>query len=448
MSDSAEEGGQRRRWVASPLRRALAGTVGASFALQAALVVSGVLTARLLGVEGRGYLALLILVPLALAHLVNFGVPLAIVYEVSRAPGAARNILRRVRGLVAAQLVVLTVLHALVLLVVLGGDPQVVRLAALVSLPVGPALALEGYALAVLQAQGDFSAFNRLRLLPPALYSVFVVIAFVLGVDALVIIVLSWVLTYLFGTAFMLRRAKRRLPPARVDADVPSPRDMLRFGGKSLLGAASPVEQFRLDQSTIGIFLSPVALGIYVTALAFTNLPRFVGIAIGVVAYPDVAAQTDEATARRRMWRYFALGLIPCGLVAVGLEVFAERLVLFFFGAEFAEAVPIMQVLLVSAFFLAGRRVLTEASRGAGSPGVGSLSEVISLVSLVPAVALGASLAGVTGVAVALVFSSALSLLTLVAALLFAGRRTARRQEERARGAEAAIPAAGEPGPA
>ena len=48
------------------------------------------------------------------------------------------------------------------------------------------------------------------------------------------------------------------------------------FGARGLVGATSLLDTYRLDQAVVGAFLSRVALGIYVSAVAFTNLPRLV----------------------------------------------------------------------------------------------------------------------------------------------------------------------------
>ncbi len=66
---------------------------------------------------------------------------------------------------------------------------------------------------------------------------------------------------------------------------------MVAFGAKGLLGANSPIEYYRVDQAVVGLFLTPVALGLYSVALAFTNLPRSIANSLGVVAYPHVAVQ-------------------------------------------------------------------------------------------------------------------------------------------------------------
>ena len=58
-----------------------------------------------------------------------------------------------------------------------------------------------------------------------------------------------------------------------------------------------------LDQAVVGLFMPPSVLGLYVVAVAFTNLPRFVGQSIGMVAYPTVANARDPLEARRRLSR-------------------------------------------------------------------------------------------------------------------------------------------------
>jgi O-antigen/teichoic acid export membrane protein len=177
----------------------------------------------------------------------------------------------------------------------------------------------------------------------------------------------------------------------------------------------SPLETLRLDQAIIGLFLSPAALGLYVVGVAFTNLPRFVAQSIGVVAYPHVTAQHDAALARRSMWRFLIVSVIVSAAVIVPLEVLAGSVVPIFFGVAFAQAVPIMQILLVSSLFLSARRVLTDTSRGIGQPGIGTAAEIAAWISLVPGIALLAPLYGAVGVALAFTISAAVSLVALIA---------------------------------
>jgi O-antigen/teichoic acid export membrane protein len=124
------------------------------------------------------------------------------------------------------------------------------------------------------------------------------------------------------------------------------------------------------------------------------------------------------------MWRFFWISVGLTGVVVALLELSAGILVPLFFGTEFKGSIPMTQILLLSAFFYAARRVLTDSASGAGWPGLGSIAEVASWVVLVPFMLLLVTPWGAEGVAVALAVSAAFSLMTLVLLVLRAQRRT------------------------
>ena len=153
---------------------------------------------------------------------------------------------------------------------------------------------------------------------------------------------------------------------------------MARFGVTALPGAISPIETLRLDQAIVGSFLSPASVGIYVTAGALTNLPRFIAQSVGAIAYPFVVALDHCATAWRATWRFFWVTfVISMGLAGV-IAALASTLIPTFFGEAFIAAVPVAQVLLLASALSSGRRVLADGARGLGYPGLGTMAEVLS----------------------------------------------------------------------
>jgi O-antigen/teichoic acid export membrane protein len=389
---------------------------------QISVLVSGIIAARLLGPEDRGNLALLALIPLALSQLGSLGLPLALTYEFShdepRARGALRNVARPALVLTA----VLLATHALIVIALTSERDAGVQIAAAITLLVVPADSAQLYGLSILQGRRDFASFNVLRLLPAVSYGVLAAVAFLLHAGSLPLFALLFAGSYAVVGAVTLSIALRRSPPKDVP-EATRASALLRFGIRGLFGSVSPLETLRLDQAIVGLFLSPAALGLYVVGVAFTNLPRFVSQSIGVVAYPHVTAQHDPAMARRSMWRFLFMSIVICAAVIAPLELIAGWVVPTFFGEAFAAAVPIMQILLVSALFLSARRVLTDTSRGIGQPGLGTVAEIVSWVSLVPGIALLAPPYGALGVAVAFTISAAISLMVLVALVI--SRRTA-----------------------
>jgi O-antigen/teichoic acid export membrane protein/O-antigen ligase len=393
---------------------------------QAIMIVSGVLAARLLGVEQRGNLALLVLVPTVLSQLGTLGLPLAVTYWIAGAPHRAAAVVRSVLGVVAAQTVVLCVAHAVILSVLLRDAAWDVRLAGLYTLAlIAPTLAYH-YGLAVLQGQQRFVPYYGVSLLPGLFYSLAAAGLWLSGNGTVATFALAFMLSWL-GSGVAAVVVARLVGVWRTPADHAERQRsaMVRFGLKGLLGSAAPVETFRIDQAIVALLLSPAALGLYVVAMSFANLLRFLSQSIGLIAYPQVAAQTEPPEARRTLWRFFWLATALCVLVAIGLGAVAGWLVPFMFGAEFGRAVPITRVVLLGAVFLGARRVLTDGVRGIGRPVAGTVAEVISWLWLVPALVLFTPRWGAIGVAWALASASAVSLLSLCAIVNWPSRGTA-----------------------
>jgi len=322
---------------------------------QVTIVVSGVLSARILGVEDRGNLALLLLFPVALTQLGSIGLPLAITYFIAQNRTRTRSIIRSSASLALFQAVFLVGIHAMILLALSSGKTESFKQAAYLTLVTIPAVVIYVYGLAILQGQKQFRSFNLLRLVLPSVYSFGVFITFLFGDGSLLVVTSAWVFAALIQGAVTLVIVLRSLPP-RVDAVESQSRwEMLQFGAKAFLGSVSPVETLRVDQAVVGLYLSPAALGLYVVGKAFTNLPRFLAGGVGAVAYPYVASNQSRDQARRMMWRFFWLVIAIAALVVIALGGAADWLVNAFFGEEFSGAVGITHILLINAFFLSAR---------------------------------------------------------------------------------------------
>ena len=383
----------RTRRVAIPRRflsarnRSLGGSLGATGAGTVLLVVSGVLVARALGPSDRGYLALLIVISSVCVLIGSAGLPTALTYFIASDQGNARAITGSLKGPALAQVIGTMVVQFGVMFAFVHGEPERVKVAALISLLLVPGILAQSYGLAILQGQERFRPFNVFRVLPTAAYSAAVLTVVLLGAADLVVLMETWVLATLGGGIAAVVVALRGLPAGDRGAQTPTRPRVFKFGLKSLVGSVSPVEALRLDQVLVGLLLTPVTLGLYVVAQAFTNVPRAIGQTVGMVAYPHVASQSDAVGARRALWRYFFLGL-ALSLFAIGaLELVTGKLVNLFFGAEFAEAAPIARVLLLATLFMCARRVLTDGVNGLGRPGLGTVAEIASWVLLIPTIA-------------------------------------------------------------
>lgn len=386
-------------------RHALVGSLVTGGLGQAVLVVSGVVAARVLGVENRGHLALMTLLPAVLTQVGSLGLPSAVTYFVSSDPRQLRAVRSTIVRLAGPQLVAVALLQAAIVLAIFHDEGRSPLVAALITVPMSTASLLHQYGLAFLQGLQRFRWFNILRLLPAASYSVMLLLMWLLQRGDLVLVAVLWTgtgVTTALLTLAVARRSIRAHATSEATADArPGASRLVRFGLSSVLGAVSPAETFRVDQAAVGLWLSPAALGVYVVGLAFTNLPRFLAQSIGLVAYPQVAAEPDRARARALAWRYFLVSAAVAGGVALSLALLMGWLVATFFGAEFAEATSLGRILLLGAFCFGIRRTLSDGMRGLGHPSAGTIAELASWCWLLPALPLLGGGWGVNGVAVA-----------------------------------------------
>lgn len=412
---------------------------------QVVLVASGVVVAQALGPEHRGVLGLVFALSALATQVGSLGVPVSVTYWIAAegtSPRALLRGLRRFRSLQTA--VVLAANGGLVFVVLEPRSPSGFLWVGLLSLAATASGLSLMYGLAVLQGLGRFGAFNSLRILSGTLYMLGVVALWVADRASL-----TWIAIVLIGSSVAAAGitwivALRAPSPAGGD-EVPR-RRIVMFGLRSLVGSAPPVETFRIDQLLVGLVFSPVALGYFIVAQAFTNLTRFIGQSIGMVTYPRVAA-ADPASRLRIIRRDFLLGVAVCGAVTVGLILVVPRFLPFFFGSDFAPAVLTAQILLIATFFASVRRILVDGTRGFGRPVWGAGAEALTLLALPLVVVLSRYTDSLAAVAVVLAASNLLSLLVLAPVLVrspsdgeegAADRKRARLPQVRARSAKAA----------
>ena len=408
MGVSGKSSGRLRAQATRPVVQ----TVVTSFAGQAFLAISGVAVARMLGVEDRGNFALLVLIPSILTQAGGLGLSTAATYYLANAGYDSAEILRAVWRPAIALTAVLVPMQLLLVLLLFQGDAPV---AEVITLAATPGFFFFMYGVAFLQGLREFRLFNLVRVVPVTVYSASMLFLFLTGEGSLAVIASVWAIGVVAtGLVALFVGTRHVLSAGGTGSRVVSSRRLLSFGLRGLLGSTYPVDTFQLDQAVVGLFMSPPVLGLYVVAVALTNLPRFVGQSVGMVAYPTVANIRDPLEGRRRLRRLVIL-TIAVSLAVVGVvEVTAGWLVPFLFGREFDGAVSLVRILIVASSLTAVRRVLTEGARGRGEPGIGSIAELASWTVFLPTVAIFGATWQAEGVAYAMVAASVAGLLTIL----------------------------------
>lgn len=348
------------------LRHPATRVLASSLITQAGLIVTGPLTVRLLGVEARGEVALIIATMLLVSQIGPWGLPQAFAYFIARGDTEPRALL----DAYLARYLRKTVLVALA-----GGASVLIasRLATDLTEPLAEALiAFIGIAsimvavlaLACLTGARRFDALALLQAVPGLSYTAAIIVAAVVGrasiVLILVLFVASWSVVAVIGV-WVVRR-----PPG--SADVPPLPALRSYARRAFITAAAPIDNLGIDQLAVGLFLSHTELGLYVVALAFETGPVLVLLALTSVCTPTVAAIADPVVQRAHCRRWIVIGA-SIGLATVAaIQLVIDPGLELAFGSEAAPAVPATRILVVAGLFLGLRRLTAGMLQGLGRP--------------------------------------------------------------------------------
>lgn len=385
------------------MRRTLTASFGASVAIQATNVVTGILLARALGPEGRGELAVVLLWPGLLALVGGFGVVHGATFHAAQGVWSAGTLAGTSIAIALVQSSVLIAVGALLLPTVLAGhDPDVVR-AALVFLGFIPVHLVALYLTFVLNGLHRFTAFQLLRVGIVGLTAV-ALVGFALG-DRLTL--LSATFAYLAATATICAAAVvvvRRGGGGAFSCNSRLARDLLSYGLRSHPSNMAGTLNERLDQLLISVILAPVSLGLYVVAVTLSSATMLVGSSVSLIALPAVARlEGDERI--RAVRRLVGLTIAGATAVTVPILALAPDLIGLLFGDAFRSAAAVSRLLLLGAILLASSRVLGSVLMALDRPLDASAAEGAALVVTVVGLALFLPTFGLVGAGVASVLA-------------------------------------------
>ena len=390
------------------LLRPFLGTLATNGVIVLIGMATGILSARLLGPEQRGALAVLLFWPGLLAGIGFLSLGEGAVYRRHATELEASRFESTVFWL-AAVLAAVSVLPATLTLPFLMGEERadlvpVARAYLLLFLPFNfLALAL----LALDQAELRFRRFNLLRILPSAVYLLGMLLLWAIGtIDAVSFLWASWLGTVVTAALRMGARWRHLLhwpDPAEASA-------LLRRAGGFHLTALLGILGMQMDRLLVVRLFDDVQIGYYVVALtlAATALNGFAS-AVSTVLFPAIATERDRSAALARLasaMRYTVLATLLC---MFALVVTIPWLLPLLFGTAFSEAAPLAVLLSLALAPSALRQVLVRSLRAFGDARAGVLSEGATVAAFflfalpaiawlglpgVPLALLGANLAG------------------------------------------------------
>ena len=398
---------------------------------QLMLLGTGIITARLLGVEGRGQVALVLAISTLVARLTLGGsLPVAVAQLMARdglnAKAALRPYARRWALLAAAP----SLAGAGYLYLILDEAPPGLR-AGLAAGTAAMAVVVMSTNLLAAAIQGELASVGRLMtagLLLQVPFFVALVSAFAMGWQASSGgVVLLFIASSLVGLALCWRMLRPRAAAAstgeRLDA-----RELRKMTRANYINAIGSIDGIGLDRNLVGAMLGTVSLGLYSAATAVANVSTMVGRATSMVLLPRLAAAHDDPDEQARLlrrWVPATLGLIV--LIVLSLQAVIEPVIVLAFGEEFAPAVACARLLVIADGLLGFRRVLIAILQARGQGGNASWVELSLTVVLTVGIVVAALQQSLLLVGAAMVVVGVLSCALLWWAILGSRRRAPAR---------------------
>ena len=318
--------------------RNVAGTFVTEILIVVLNLLLGVLTARVLGPDRRGVLALVMTLPLTLVYFADLGISKATIYLIGRR--------KRSEAAIAANSAVVALVVGLIIGIVawLGRDMMLntllrglpARYLGIILLLI-PLLLLYTYWMAILRARHRFGLYNSLRLLTPVALLGFMTPALLVFRGGIGWAVVAYVVGMALAAAVGILAVAHlvRFKPA---FDYPLARESLIYGLKSYLQNLVGHLTYRLDIYLVALLLSTRDVAFYSIATSIAELSWYIPNSVGVVLFPKLSNEPEERvhTLTAEVCRHaFVITLLTTLIfVSVGIVVIPVL-----YGADYSPAV-------------------------------------------------------------------------------------------------------------
>src|SRR5579884_837672 len=297
------------------LARDSLGVFGAQIAMTVFGVLTGIITARVLGPRDRGLFNVLMLLPITLSNFVKFGIPQANVYFMRRRGAAASDVASN---------------------------------SVWIALALGGGLALGCYGARDWILARFFPGASPMMLAAALL-------RLKLGLAGAVVTQTAIVL----GITVWIGMRVHRFAPLRLRWNGRLARGMFAFGTKSYLQTLASTLHFRIDQYMIVYLLNPTEVGYYGVAVSLTNLLLKISDAAGTVLFPRLAAsaERDAHAATSRVCRTTLFVTVAVALAYAAAGPLAIRVL---YGQRFVPSIRPMLLMLPGIVMISLYLILTR----------------------------------------------------------------------------------------
>lgn len=367
-------------------------------------VLTGIITARTLGPEGRGEQAALILWPEFMANVITLGIPSALVYNLRRYPEERSNffsaavILCSILGIGSATVGILFLPQWLS-----QYPTETIRMAQLL-MPIVPIFLLAQLFALALDASSQFAISNIGRYMMPLgtlllLYGL-VISHNITPYTAALAYILPGIVVFLSRVAYL-----RKVFKFQWSGLTKTYRRLMSYGVRSYGVELVKTLSGKLSQVVIVGLLSSSNLGIYVVALNLSRMMNVFQTSFVTVLFPTVAGRPRKEVVALT-GRAVRVSLALSCLAGIIVSFMAPVVLNVLYGEKFLAAIAVFRILLVEIIISGTVWVFLQAFMAVGKPGFVTLLQGLGVAISIPLMFLLVPVYGLEGAGMALLCSS------------------------------------------
>lgn len=356
-------------------------------------VMSGILQLGLvlivsyeIGPEGAGQFSLGLLLPTIMSQLFAFGLSSSLVYFTASGQFTAQvawSASRDIIGIIALAGTALGAVSVIILKEVLF--PGVQGLVLYLALFAFPFMLYLNLALAVLQAHGDFRAFNVAILLQSGVAILLFLSAMLISTTSAPLFILLVVVSFLPAVLYASVSVSRHVRLfARSDVPGTYLKPAFSYGLTAYAGNLVTFLNYRIDLLLVNALAGTTAAGIYAVAVRFVEQLWVLSSAYVVVVFPKMASMKEDEGARLDYTAAMARSVLWLTLAAALLLYLVASWAIFtLYSGAFDTAVGVIHLLLPGVVAMSFARVLAH---DVAARGLISINLFIALASLATSV--------------------------------------------------------------
>lgn len=387
-------------------------TMAISMVILVVNMATGMLSARLLGPEGRGILTAMILWPQFLAFAGTFGIHAALLYHLKKSPKEEAELYY--------SSLILTLLAGVIALIAgywfipfwMGEHSAEVIRSGQWFMASTPFILLFFMHNALFRGREEFHHFNRMRYLVPVLSLVMIVLLAGFGKLTPLLAGIAYLAPYIPVTLLAMLRAFKLYRP-KLGSFREVSRKIMSYGmgsyGIDLLGNLI----LYVDQIILVTLLAPRSFGLYVVAVSLSRMVNVFSASINMVLFPKASSlePKEAAVLALRVFKISTGIAVICSLV---IMLAAPLVIRVLYGSEFVESIQVFRLLLLEVVIGGAALVLAQSFMAIGKPFIVTITQAIGVVLVIPLIYILVPIYGPLGAAMALLIPSFIRLLYVI----------------------------------